>query len=70
MNDTGYRNEWMAIVVNLSNKEVTLKKGERICQIILSKLYNYKFVETDNLLDQNVDKGDLGVQGKIEYKFI
>jgi len=27
--DSGYRNEWMAIVVNLSNKEVTLKTGER-----------------------------------------
>jgi len=28
--DSGYRNEWMAIIVNLSNKEVTLKKGDRI----------------------------------------
>jgi len=28
--DSGYRNEWMAIVVNLSNEQATLKKGDRI----------------------------------------
>ncbi len=47
--DTGYRNEWMAVVVNLSNADVTLRRGERICQIILSKIHYYEFVETDNL---------------------
>ena len=47
--DTGYRNEWMAIVVNLSNADVTLRRGERICQIILGKIHQYEFVETDEL---------------------
>ena len=47
--DSGYRNEWMAIVVNLSNKEITLRKGERICQIILGKLYNYETIEVEEL---------------------
>jgi len=62
--DTGYRNEWMAIVVNLSNKEVILKKGERICQIILSKMYNYKFVETNELPESERGKGGFGSTGK------
>ncbi|MFW9989744.1 MAG: dUTP diphosphatase [Candidatus Odinarchaeota archaeon] len=62
--DAGYRNEWMAIVVNLSNKKVTLKKGERICQIILSKLYNYKFVETGNLTGSERGQGGFGSTGK------
>ncbi|TFG01745.1 MAG: dUTP diphosphatase [Promethearchaeota archaeon] len=62
--DTGYRNEWMAIVVNLSNKEVTLKKGERICQIILSKMYDYEFVETDTLPDSDRGLGGFGSTGK------
>ncbi|KKN05494.1 hypothetical protein LCGC14_1086760 [marine sediment metagenome] len=62
--DAGYRNEWMAIVVNLSNKEVTLKKGERICQIILSKMYNYKFIEVDKLPDSERGKGGFGSTGK------
>lgn len=62
--DAGYRNEWMAIVVNLSNKEVTLKKGERICQIILSKMYNYEFIETEKLPDSERGKGGFGSTGK------
>jgi len=62
--DSGYRNEWMAIVVNLSNKEVTLKKGERICQIILSKMYNYEFTETDNLSESERGQTGFGSTGK------
>ncbi|MFX1411318.1 MAG: dUTP diphosphatase [Promethearchaeota archaeon] len=62
--DAGYRNEWMAIVVNLSNKEVTLKKGDRICQIILSKMYEYEFIETENLPDSERGKGGFGSTGK------
>ena len=62
--DAGYRNEWMAIVVNLSNKEVTLKKGDRICQIILSKMYQYEFVETDELVDSERGIGGFGSTGK------
>ena len=56
--DAGYRNEWMAIVVNLSNKEVILKKGDRICQIILSKMIDYDFVEIDEL-----PKSERGLSG-------
>ncbi|MFX0005293.1 MAG: dUTP diphosphatase [Candidatus Hermodarchaeota archaeon] len=63
--DAGYRNEWMAIVVNLSNKDVILKKGERICQIILSKMYDYKFIETDELPESERGKGGFGSTGKI-----
>lgn len=62
--DSGYRNEWMAIIVNLSNKEVTLKKGERICQIILSKMYSYEFTETDNLNESERGQGGFGSTGK------
>ncbi|MFW9999263.1 MAG: dUTP diphosphatase [Candidatus Hodarchaeota archaeon] len=62
--DAGYRNEWMAIVVNLSNKQVTLKKGERICQLILSRMYNYTFVETDDLTDSERGLGGFGSTGK------
>ncbi len=62
--DAGYRNEWMAIVVNLSNKEVTLKKGERICQIILSKMYNYKFLEVDELPESERGLGGFGSTGR------
>ena len=62
--DAGYRNEWMAIVVNLSNRDVILKKGERICQIILVKMYDYEFVETEKLPDSDRGLGGFGSTGK------
>ncbi|MFX0032347.1 MAG: dUTP diphosphatase [Candidatus Hodarchaeota archaeon] len=63
--DSGYRNEWMAIVVNLSNKEVTLKKGDRICQIILSKSYDYQVIETKELPSSERGLGGFGSTGKL-----
>jgi dUTP pyrophosphatase len=62
--DTGYRNEWMAIVVNLSNKEVTLHKGERICQIIMEKMYKYEVIEAEELPDSERGLGGFGSTGK------
>ena len=62
--DSGYRNEWMAIVVNLSNKEVILHKGDRICQIILSKMYEYDAIETNELPDSQRGLGGFGSTGK------
>jgi len=62
--DAGYRNEWMAIVVNLSNKDVMLKKGERICQIILGKLHEYEFIETEELSSSDRGLGGFGSTGK------
>jgi len=62
--DSGYRNEWMAIVVNLSNDNVTLKKGDRICQIILGKLHDYRAIEMDELPDSERGLGGFGSTGK------
>lgn len=62
--DSGYRNEWMAIVVNLSNREVTLKQGDRICQIILGKMHNFKFIETEELPASERGLGGFGSTGK------
>ena len=62
--DSGYRNEWMAIIINLSNNDVVLKRGERICQIILSKIYNFEVIETDTLPDSERGLGGFGSTGK------
>ncbi|MGQ4874534.1 MAG: dUTP diphosphatase [Promethearchaeota archaeon] len=61
--DSGYRNEWMAIVVNLSNKDVVLRKGDRICQIILAKMHDYEFIETEELPDSERGLGGFGSTG-------
>ena len=62
--DTGYRNEWMAVVVNLSNTDITLRRGERICQIILAKIHPYEFIKTDKLPDSERGLGGFGSTGK------
>jgi dUTP pyrophosphatase len=62
--DAGYRNEWMAIVVNLSNEEVILKKGDRICQIILRKMHDYEMLEVEELPDSERGLGGFGSTGK------
>ncbi|MFX1257557.1 MAG: dUTP diphosphatase [Promethearchaeota archaeon] len=62
--DAGYRNEWMAIVVNLSNHEVVLNKGDRICQIILAKIHEYEFVEKEEIPDSERGLGGFGSTGK------
>lgn len=62
--DSGYRNEWMAIVVNLSNKDVTLKNGDRICQIILCKMHEYEFIDSEKLPESARGLGGFGSTGK------
>jgi dUTP pyrophosphatase len=62
--DAGYRNEWMAIVVNLSNKPVILHKGDRICQFILRKLEDYEFDVVETLPDSDRGLGGFGSTGK------
>ena len=61
--DAGYRNEWMAIVINLSNDEVELKKGEKICQFILRKLEDFKMVEVESIKDSDRGLGGFGSSG-------
>lgn len=43
--DSKYRDEWWVVVVNLSNKKVLLKKGDRICEFILREKINFSFEE-------------------------
>lgn len=62
--DAGYRNEWGAIVVNLSNHPVTLHKGEKICQLIIRKLVDYDFKIVEKLSASDRGLGGFGSTGK------
>jgi dUTP pyrophosphatase len=61
--DSGYRNEWMAIVVNLSNEDAVLEKGEKICQFIIRKLESIELTEVENLPDSERGLGGFGSTG-------
>ena len=56
--DSGYRNEWMAMIVNISDDDVKLKVGDRICQIIIRELVDFTFEEVDKL-----NKSERGLDG-------
>ena len=62
--DAGYRNEWGAIVVNLSNKAITLNKGDKICQFIIRKLVDYELEPVEELSDSERALGGFGSTGK------
>lgn len=63
--DAGYRNEVKVILINLSNQEVTIEPGERIAQIVLSKVYRDTLEEV-LYVDENTDRGlsGFGKSGK------
>jgi len=65
--DSGYRNEWMAIIVNLSNEEVTIQKHEKICQFIIRKLPKTEMVIVDELPDSDRGLDGFGSTG-VELK--
>ncbi len=62
--DAGYRNEWGAIVVNLSNKAITLNRGDKICQFIIRKLDDYELETVEELSDSDRGLGGFGSTGK------
>jgi len=62
--DSGFRNEWMVIIVNLSDKPYKLKIGDRICQIIIRKLVDFEFEEVEELNQSERGLNGLGSTGK------
>jgi len=62
--DSGFRNEWMVIIVNISDKKVKLIVGDRICQIIIRKLVEFEFKEVKKLNKSERNLNGLGSTGK------
>lgn len=62
--DSDYRGEIKVILFNFSNEDYTVKRGDRIAQIVLSKVYKAEFVEVDELNDSERGEGGFGHTGK------
>jgi dUTP pyrophosphatase len=56
--DADYRGEIKVILVNLSDTEFAIKSGERICQMVFSRVEKVNWVPVE-LLDET-DRGDGG----------
>lgn len=62
--DSDYRGEVKIILINLGNKEFKISRGDRIAQLILSKVYNADIFEVDELNESHRGKGGFGHTGK------
>lgn len=62
--DADYRGEIGIIVVNLSNNPVTIKDGDRICQMVIQRVEQAELFEVDTLDKTERGAGGFGHTGK------
>lgn len=62
--DSDYRGEIKIILMNFGDKPFTIHKGDRIAQLVVSKVYSAKIVEAENLNSSRRGEGGFGHTGK------
>src|ERR1700690_2113619 len=61
--DSDYRGEVKVLVINLGQESVTLKRGDRIAQLLISPLAQPKIVQIDKVEDTARGAGGFGHTG-------
>lgn len=62
--DSGYRGEVSAILINLDpEKDFIIKRGDKICQLVIQKVENVEIEFTDKLNDTSRGEGGFGSTG-------
>ncbi|MDQ6889012.1 MAG: dUTP diphosphatase [Bacteroidota bacterium] len=62
--DSDYRGELKVILINLSNEKYTINNGERIAQIVISKVEKVNWVPVPQLKSSLRGNGGFGHTGK------
>ena len=63
--DSGYRGEVCAILINLDpEKDFSIKRGDRICQLLIQKVENIKIEITEELDNTKRGEGGFGSTGQ------
>jgi dUTP pyrophosphatase len=62
--DADYRGEIKAILVNLSNNIVTIQHGERIAQMVFSKVEQVQLIQVQTINETLRGEGGFGSTGK------
>jgi dUTP pyrophosphatase len=62
--DADYRGEIKVILVNLSNDDFVVKNGERICQLVFTKVEQVDWVQVEVLDETERGAGGFGHTGK------
>lgn len=61
--DSDYRGELMVILINLGNETYTVKRGERIAQLVLAPVVQGTFTESEKLPPSERGSGGFGSTG-------
>lgn len=62
--DSGYRGEYAVVVLNTSDQPVTVKKGDRIAQMLIQPVQRVDIAVVDELADSKRSDGGFGSTGK------
>ena len=62
--DAQYRNEIKVLAINLGNKLISIRAGDRIAQMCIKPVYKMSFVEVPQLSDSDRGLGGWGSTGK------
>lgn len=62
--DADYRGEIKVILVNLSNEEFVIEKGERIAQMVVARHERVEWVEVEELSESGRGVGGFGSTGR------
>jgi dUTP pyrophosphatase len=62
--DSDYRGEIKIILINFGIEDFTIQKGERIAQLIVSKVFRANFLEENSLNESKRGTGGFGHTGK------
>jgi dUTP pyrophosphatase len=61
--DCQYRNEIKLILMNVGDKLITLRKGDRVAQACVKPVYKINFIEVDELNESNRNLNGFGSTG-------
>ncbi len=62
--DADYRGEVKIIMMNFSEEEFIINRGDRIAQLVVAKVYKAELVESEELIDTQRGSGGFGHTGK------
>ncbi|MFC2133292.1 dUTP diphosphatase [Bacteroidota bacterium] len=62
--DSDYRGEIKVILFNFGDKDFTINRGDRIAQMIVSKIYKANLIRTEDLNSSHRGQGGFGHTGK------
>jgi dUTP pyrophosphatase len=62
--DSDYRGEIKIIMINLGKEEFKVKRGDRIAQLVVSKVFTANLIPSDDLNHSQRGKGGFGHTGK------